>query len=341
MIRASIIGGSGYTGGELLRLLLGHPEVEIQQVTSRQYAGKYVANVKPNLRGFTDLKFSTFDSLKSCDLIFSCLPHGQLADKIDYLKNFADRIIDLSADFRLDDEELYRDFYGKAHANPRWLKSFVYGLPETRREELENARYVSGVGCNATAVNLALLPLARAGVIENAVTEVKVGSSEGGVSHNLASHHPERSGAMRSFSPTGHRHQAEIHQELGNIELHFSATSVEMVRGILCTAHVFLNQDLDEKAIWKLYRQSYNSEPFVRIVKERSGIYRLPEPKLLAGTNFCEVGFQKDPGSNRVVVISALDNLMKGAAGTAVQCMNIMHRFPETQGLIFIGLHPA
>lgn len=324
-----------------MRLLLGHPEVEIRQVTSRKYAGKFISNVKPNLRGFTQLKFSTFDSLKSCDLIFSCLPHGELAGRIDYLKNFADKIIDLSADFRLDDEDLYCDFYGKAHANPKWLKSFVYGLPETRREELESANYVSGVGCNATAVNLALLPLARAGVIESAVTEVKVGSSEGGVSHNLASHHPERSGTMRSFSPTGHRHQAEIRQELGDINLHFSATSVEMVRGILCTSHVFLNDDLDEKAIWKLYRQAYGSEPFVRIVKERTGIYRLPEPKLLAGTNFCEVGFQKDPISNRLVVISALDNLMKGAAGTAVQCMNIMQGYQETQGLNFIGLHPA
>lgn len=341
MIRVSIIGGSGYTGGELIRILLGHPEVEIQQVTSRRYAGKFVSNVKPNLRGFTQLKFSSFDSLQNCDLIFSCLPHGQLADKIDYLKNFADRIIDLSSDFRLDDEALYRDYYGKAHANPRWLKSFVYGLPETRREELEHAQFISGVGCNATAVNLALLPLARAGLISSAVVEVKVGSSEGGASYNLASHHPERSGAMRSFSPTGHRHQAEIRQELGELDLHFSATSVEMVRGILCTSHVFLNQDLEEKAIWQLYRQAYGSEPFVRIVKERTGIYRLPEPKLLAGTNFCEVGFQKDPASNRVVVISALDNLMKGAAGSAVQCMNIALGFQETLGLNFIGLHPA
>ena len=180
---------------------------------------------------------------------------------------------------------------------------------------------------------LALYPLAQAGLIERVVVEVKVGSSEGGNKHSLATHHPERSGSVRSFAPTGHRHQAEMMQALGEFELHFSATAVEMVRGVLCTAHVFLNEDVEEKALWKVYRSAYGSEPFVRLVKDRRGIYRYPEPKILSGTNFCDVGFAKDPNSNRVVVISAIDNLMKGAAGTAVQAMNVMMGWPGNAGV--------
>jgi N-acetyl-gamma-glutamyl-phosphate/LysW-gamma-L-alpha-aminoadipyl-6-phosphate reductase len=220
------------------------------------------------------------------------------------------------------------------------LERFVYGLPETQRSKLSTARYVSGVGCNATAANLALLPLARAGLIARAICDLKVGSSEGGNEPSLATHHPERSGSFRSFAPVGHRHQAEIRQELGEFELHFSATAVEMVRGILCTAHVFLNQQKSERELWRIYRDAYGKEPFVRIVNERQGIYRLPEPKLLAGTNFCDVGFKVDEASGRVVAISALDNLVKGAAGSAVQCMNLMCGWPESTSLEFSGLHP-
>ena len=171
--------------------------------------------------------------------------------------------------------------------------------------------------------------------------EVKAGSSEGGNTASDASHHPERSGVVRSYKPTGHRHVGEIQQELGDVPIHFSATSIEMVRGILATCHVFLRQDLDEKAIWKVFRGAYVDEPFIRIVKERSGIHRYPEPKLLTGTNYGDIGFERDPSSSRLVVISAIDNLMKGAAGQAVQCLNIMHGFEETAGLTFPGLHPV
>ena len=197
------------------------------------------------------------------------------------------------------------------------------------------------MGCNATATNLALWPLARAGLIERAVIEVKVGSSEGGNSFSLASHHPERVGVVRSFAPTGHRHQAEMKQELGEFELHFSATAVELVRGVLCTAHVFTKEKLTDKDLWKLYRGAYKNERFIRIVKDRQGVYRYPEPKILAGTNFCDVGFEADSRANRVVAISAIDNLMKGAAGTAVQAMNVMYGWPEDAGLGFVGLHPV
>ena len=339
-IRASIVGGSGYAGGELLRLLLGHPEVEVAQVTSQRLAGRFVFGTHPNLRGATKLKFTTIEELERCDLLFLALPHGHASERIEHFAGLAERIVDLAADFRLRDAALYEQWYGKPHANPAWLDKFVYGLPEIYREDIAQTNYVSGVGCNATVTNLALYPLAQAGLIERAVIEVKVGSSEGGNKHSLASHHPERSGSMRSFAPTGHRHQAEMMQALGEFELHFSATAVEMVRGVLCTAHVFLNEDVDEKAIWKVYRGAYGSEPFIRLVKDRRGIYRYPEPKILSGTNFCDVGFAKDPNSNRVVVIAAIDNLMKGAAGTAVQAMNVMMGWEETQGLEFVGLHP-
>ncbi len=340
MLNAAIVGGSGYVGGELLRILLKHPELHVSQITSQQHAGKFVHSIHPNLRGCTRLKFTPLEQLDACDVLFLALPHGQAAQQFDRFSGLAQHLVDLSADFRLGDEGVYQDWYGEPHPCPAVLGQFVYGLPEFHRQELTSATHASGVGCNATATNLALWPLARNDVIESAVVEVKVGSSEGGNRFSLATHHPERSGSIRSFAPTAHRHQAEISQELGSFPLHFSATAVEMVRGVLCTAHVFLKQDLSEQEIWKLFRDAYGDEPFVRIVKERTGIYRYPEPKLVAGTNLCDVGFEKDPRAPRVVVISALDNLMKGAAGSAIQSVNVMLGFPETTGLQFIGLHP-
>jgi N-acetyl-gamma-glutamyl-phosphate/LysW-gamma-L-alpha-aminoadipyl-6-phosphate reductase len=194
---------------------------------------------------------------------------------------------------------------------------------------------------------LGLYPLFKADLVDRSrgvFVEVKVGSSEGGRRENPGSHHPERSGAVRSFAPTGHRHTAEVVQELtlGGDEpaVHFSATAIELVRGVLATAHVFLRESLTERDLWKVYRTAYRNEPFVRIVKERQGIYRYPEPKILAGSNYCDVGFALDERTGRVVTISAIDNLMKGAAGSAVQCMNLMCGFEETAGLGFPGLHP-
>jgi N-acetyl-gamma-glutamyl-phosphate/LysW-gamma-L-alpha-aminoadipyl-6-phosphate reductase len=339
-VRASIVGGSGYVGGELLRVLLGHPEIEVVQITSQRLAGKFVHTAHPNLRSIAHLQFSKLEELADCDVLFLAMPHGEAARRIAHLAERAPRLIDLSADFRLRDPRAYETWYREPHPAPDWLSRFVYGLPELHRSDIAGSNYVSGVGCNATAVNLALWPLAQAGWIESVVADLKVGSSEGGAEFSLATHHPERSGSLRTYAPTGHRHQAEIRQELGPIPLQMTATAVEMVRGVLATLHVFLNQAVDEPAIWQRYRQAYANERFVRLVKDRSGIHRLPDPKLLAGTNFCDVGFQRDPDSNRVVVLSALDNLMKGAAGTAVQCLNLMCGFPEDQGLEFAGLHP-
>lgn len=336
----SIVGGSGYSGGELLRLLLFHPHVSISQVTSERFAGKYVHYAHPNLRTATQLKFCRRSELESCDLLFMCLPHGQAMEQIDEFRKLAAKLIDLSGDFRLQDSSAYRKWYGTAHKRPDLLKGFVYGISELHRSEIRQASLVACAGCNATATILGLWPLYERNLVEHAVVEVKVGSSEGGNAANDASHHPERSGAVRSYKPTGHRHIAEMIQELGDQELHFSATSIEMVRGVLATCHVFLKVNLEEKEVWRLYRHYYGDEPFIRIVKERSGVHRYPEPKFLAGTNYCEIGFERDADSNRLVVLSAIDNLMKGAAGQAVQNFNLMCDLPETTGLDFPGLHP-
>ncbi len=211
---------------------------------------------------------------------------------------------------------------------------------------MKTANYISSAGCNATAAILGLYPLYKNGLVEldRTVVEVKGGSSEGGNSPSESSHHPERTDVVRSYKPTQHRHLAEALQELSfghDIKIHFSATALGIVRGVLATSHVFLKQDLQEKDIWKIYRKEYGDEPFIRIVKENSGIYRYPEPKLLTASNFCDIGFEKDRESNRLVVVSAIDNLMKGAAGQAVQAFNIINGFEETTGLEFPGLHPV
>jgi N-acetyl-gamma-glutamyl-phosphate/LysW-gamma-L-alpha-aminoadipyl-6-phosphate reductase len=345
-VRCSIVGGSGYAGGDLLRLLLGHPNAEVLQVTSERFAGKFVHALHPNLRKNTLLKFVSQEELESCDVLFLCLPHGSAMGRIDRFAGLAPKLIDLSADFRLRNPLDYDTWYGHPHARPDLLGKFVYGICELYREEIRRSSWVSSAGCNATATILGLYPFFKNGLadLDKTVVEVKAGSSEGGNTATEASHHPERAGCVRSYKPTGHRHVAEMIQELGfgkDLRVHFSATSIDMVRGILATCHVFLNRDLDEKAVWKLYREAYGNEPFIRIVKEREGIYRYPEPKLLIGTNYCDIGFEKDPHSNRVVVISAIDNLMKGAAGQAVQAFNIMHGYEEITGLEFAGLHPV
>ncbi len=340
MISVSIAGASGYAGGELLRLLLGHADAEVRQITSERSAGRFAQRVHPNLRGLTRLRFCTLAELTECDVLFLCLPHGESSRRIDDFRRVAGRVIDLGADFRLRDPAEYERFYGGPHPRPDLLGRFVYGIAELTRDALVGADLVACAGCNATAAILGLRPLYQAGVADSAVIEVKVGSSEAGNRSTPGSHHPERSGAMRSYKPTGHRHLAEIRAVLGG-EIHFSATSVEMVRGVLATCHVFVNRDLDDKALWRIYRRAYAQEPFVRIVKERSGIHRYPDPHLLGGSNYCDVGFERDPLANRVVVLSAIDNLMKGAAGQAVQAFNVMHGLPETRGLKFPGLHPA
>ena len=341
--RVSILGASGYAGGELLRLLLDHPQVEIAQATSERNAGNFIHFTHPNLRGRTKLQFVSASELEPCDLLVAGLPHGGAMGRIEEFAKLAPRIIDLSADFRLRNPADYDRWYGKPHGNPAWLEKFVYGLPELHRESIRGAHYVSGVGCNATATNLAIWPLFAAGLVDDSrdlICELKVGSSEGGNSSSDSTHHPERAGVMRSFAPTGHRHTAEVLQAIrptgSTANVHLSATAVDNVRGVLATAHVFVKEGVSERDLWKAYRH----EPFVRLVKEKTGIYRYPEPKILSGSNYADVGFEFDESTRRVVAISAIDNLMKGAAGTAVQCMNLMMGWEETTGLGFAGLHP-
>lgn len=350
-LRVAIAGGSGYTGGELARLLLFHPQVELTQVASSNHAGQYMHSVHPNLRKLSLLRFCHPDELTSCDVLFLCLPHGMSGKEIERYRAIAPRVVDLSADFRLHSAGLYQRWYGEPHSASHLLKQAVYGLPELHRGELPHATLVSGTGCMATAAILGLAPLYRAGLVNSSiplVVEAKVGSSAAGATPGSGSHHPDRSGAVRSFQPTGHRHTAELIQELGwlsgrELDQHiaFSATAVELVRGVLITAHVFMNEAVDERTLWRLYREAYQHEPFIRLVKERNGVYRYPEPKILAGSNYCDIGFELDASQGRVVVIAALDNLMKGAAGNAVQALNCMCGWDENMGLTFPGLHPV
>jgi N-acetyl-gamma-glutamyl-phosphate/LysW-gamma-L-alpha-aminoadipyl-6-phosphate reductase len=348
MIRAAVVGGSGYAGGEVLRLLAGHPEIDVVQVTSGRLAGKPVASVHPPLRGRTDLHFSPHSGLESADVVFVALHHGASSAAIDRLLEAAPVCIDLGADFRLRDPADYPRWYGWTHPVPELLAGAVYGLAETHRAEIADASLIAVGGCLATASILGLAPLACAGILDPAaplVVEAKVGSSAAGSQPGEATHHAHRSGEVRSYAPTGHRHTAEIVQELhlgaDSPYVAFSATAVEAVRGVLITAHAFVNRDLDDRGIWQLFRSHYADEPFVRIVKSRTGLHRSPNPKLLSGTNYCDVGFERDPHSHRVVVTAALDNLVKGAAGQAVQACNIRHGFPETLGLEFAGLYPV
>lgn len=345
MINVSIMGGSGYAGGELLRILLNHPLVKIKQVTSRQFCNMPVSLVHPNLRKRTNLIFSSPQQIEKCDLLFIALPNCISMSKMEEMKKIALKIIDLGADFRIHDKQTFEHWYGQKHASPKLLKSFVYGIAELHREKMMESSYVSCGGCEATVSILSLYPLIKNQIIKgDIIIDAKMSSSQAGLKPTLSSHHPERAGSVRSYMPTGHRHTAEIIQELSyfqkKINVAISATAIDMVRGLLVTIHTIPQDGITEKDVWKTYRKEYGNEPFIRIVKEKQGIYRYPEPKILQGTNYCDIGFEMDTKTNRLVVIAAIDNLVKGTAGQAVQAMNLMNGFPETAGLEFTGLHP-
>ena len=338
---ASVVGGSGFTGGELLRLLAGHPEFELEQATSRSKTRKTVGHVHPNLRGL-DLRFSTPEELASVDVLFSAAPHGVAMGEIDRYREAAETVVDLSADFRLSEETQYETWYD-GHTRPELLAESVYALPELGRERLAGADLVAAGGCNATATILGLLPLFEADLLsgdERVVVDVKVGSSEGGAGGADAASHPERSGVVRPYAPTGHRHEAEIAEFLG-LDVAFTAHAVDMTRGAAATCHVFPDGPVSTSALWGAYRDTYAEEPFVETVAGGGGVYRYPEPKAVAGTNRAEVGFELDPGSERVVAFAAIDNMMKGSAGQAVHAANIALGIEETTGLDFAGLHPV
>lgn len=349
-MRIGIIGGSGYVGSELLRLLLMHPQAEVTMVTSRQSAGEYVFNVHPNLRGLTQLKFVPQDMAElqiNCDLIFTATPHGGSVNLVPKLLELGLKVIDMSADFRCTDPKDYETYYGWAHAHPEMLKEAAYGLPELHREKIKSAKLVACPGCMATSAILGLAPIIKAGLVDNSkiVVDLKVGSSGGGSKPTLASHHPERFSGVRPYQVCGHRHIAEVEQELNAltnepVKISFTPHAVNMVRGILATIHTFPKQPIASKDIWKALRGMYGNEPFIRLVKYLKGPYQLPDPKTTTGTNFCDVGFEIDEHANRLIMFSALDNMTKGAAGQGVQCLNILMGIDETTGLKSTGFHP-
>jgi N-acetyl-gamma-glutamyl-phosphate/LysW-gamma-L-alpha-aminoadipyl-6-phosphate reductase len=338
---ASVVGASGFTGGELLRLLDGHPEFDLVQATSRSKENKTVGHAHPNLRHL-DLRFSHPDDLESVDVLFAATPHGVSMEQIDAFQKVADTVVDLSADFRLATEAQYEEWYD-GHERPDLLEEAVYALPELTRDELPGADLIASGGCNATATILGLLPLVEEGMLtddDQVVVDVKVGSSEGGAGGGEASSHPERSGVVRPYAPTGHRHEAEIEQYLG-LDVSFTVHAVDMIRGASATAHVFPGEPVSNGDLWGAYRGAYEDEPFVELVAGGGGVYRYPEPKAVAGTNRAEVGFELDPGNRRVVAFAAIDNMMKGSAGQAVHAANVALGIEETAGLEFRGLHPV
>jgi len=349
-MKVGIIGASGYVGGELLRLLLRHPDVEVTAVTSNTYAGEFVHRVHPNLRGQTSLKFVKSDTSKiadNCELLFLATPHGVSSTFMPKMLETGLKVIDSSADFRLKNPEDYDKWYGWSHKHPELLQKAIYGLPELHRGEIKKAQLVAVPGCMAVAGILALAPIVKSGKVEKnrIVADFKVGSSGAGSKPSLSSHHSEHYSVVRPYRPVGHRHTAEIEQELSaltgdQIAVSMSAHAVNMVRGILSTCHVFPTGQISSVEMWRLYREFYAGEPFIRFVRDLKGIFRYPDPKIVVGSNYCDIGFELDEHINRVVILSAIDNLMKGAAGTAVQDMNIMYSWNEKEGLQDTGLHP-
>jgi LysW-gamma-L-alpha-aminoadipyl-6-phosphate/LysW-L-glutamyl-5-phosphate reductase len=340
-VRVGIVGGAGYIGGELLRLLIGHPRVDVAAVTSTTYAKRRVDGPHPNLRALTDLTFVRPDDLPDCDLLFVAMRHRESMRAMPELTERAQHVIDLSGDFRLTDPAVYRAHYGVEHAAPQLLGTFVPGIPEWHRDRLRAASRIAVPGCMATAAILALLPLVAAGRCKGEVdVDALTGSSGSGAAVGQNNTHAERSGAMRVFAPAGHRHAAEIEQATG-LATRMSAIGVEAVRGAQVICRLRVADGIDPREARAIYRQRYADEPFIRIVAHDRGAHRLPEPKLLAGSNFCDIGFAVGRDGEQLVLVSALDNLMKGGAGNAVQCMNVCFGWPERLGLEFAGLHPC
>jgi [amino group carrier protein]-6-phospho-L-2-aminoadipate/5-phospho-L-glutamate reductase len=353
MVKVSVLAASGYIGGELVRLLLQHPEVELVAATSRKYDGEYVFRVHPNLRGITELKFTSLDPSKitsSSDLVFAALPHGESVKVVPQLADAGMKVVDLSADFRLSDKGQYPAWYGYAHPRPDLLGKFVLSIPEINRERVKGARLVSSPGCMAITTILALAPLLKQKSLgidrDHIVVDAKIGSSGAGGKPSLSTHFSERFGVVRPYKPAGHRHSAEIEQVLASVsgedvKVSMSAHAVNMVRGILSTSHLFTSSPPTPIDVWKAYREMYSGSFFIRLVRDKQGPFRLPDPKLVVGSNFCDIGFEIEERTGRLVTLSATDNLVKGAAGNAVQSMNLMLGFDEKTGLAMAPLHPV
>jgi N-acetyl-gamma-glutamyl-phosphate reductase len=343
MINVGIVGGTGYTGVELLRLLAQHPQVQIKVITSRGDAGLPVASMFPNLRGHVDLAFSApdLDSLLACDVVFFATPNGIAMQQVPALLAAGVKVIDLAADFRLKDEHTWAQWYGMPHACPELLAEAVYGLPEINRDAVRQARLVANPGCYPTAVQLGFLPLIKAGLCDtqSLIADVKSGVSGAGRKAEVHSLLCETSESFKAYGVPGHRHLPEIRQGLAQangspVGLTFVPHLTPMIRGIHATLYARVNDtSVDLQA---LYEAAYADEPFVDVMPQGSH----PETRSVKGANTCRLSVFRPQGGDTVVILSVIDNLVKGAAGQAVQNMNILFGFDESEGLRHVGLLP-
>jgi LysW-gamma-L-alpha-aminoadipyl-6-phosphate/LysW-L-glutamyl-5-phosphate reductase len=340
-IRVGIYGGSGYGGAELLRILLLHPHAEVVLVTANEHAGKAVGEVHRNLQGLTPLRFVSAPEdagrLNDLDCVFLALPHGQALEVAPKLPTKA-KVIDLSGDFRLSSAEEFAEAYGREHTAIELQREFVYGLTEVNREEIKKARLVSNPGCFATATLLALAPLVAGGVISGrVVVDAKTGSSGSGAKPAANTHHPQRSNSFYAYKPFTHQHVPEIEQTLRAVgdwtnDLVFMTHSLPVSRGIFASAYVETKKELSAEDAQALFEEFYQGSFFVRFVKGS------PDINWVKTTNFCDLGFAAR--GRQLVVFSAIDNLVKGAAGQAVQNMNLMFGLEERTGLMLFGGNP-
>ncbi len=342
MIKAGIVGGTGYTGVELLRLLAMHPEVELRVITSRSEAGMPVADMFPNLRNKLDLCFSepTPENLSQCDVVFYATPHGVAMAGATELLDKGVKVIDLGADFRIKDIPTWEQWYGMPHTTPALVAEAVYGLPEINRDEIKSARLIACPGCYPTAVQLGFMPLLENGLVDinHLIADAKSGVSGAGRKANVGTLLCESGESFKAYAVAGHRHLPEISQGLtqmaaANVGLTFVPHLTPMIRGIHATLYATLKSDVD---LQSLYEQRYQDETFVDVMPEGSH----PETRSVKGANQCRIAIHRPQGGDTVVVLSVIDNLVKGAAGQAVQNMNIMFALNESAGLDGIALLP-
>jgi N-acetyl-gamma-glutamyl-phosphate reductase len=342
-IKVGIVGGTGYTGVELLRLLAQHPHVQIVAITSRGEAGQRVSDMFPSLRGHVDLPFTdpAQAELKNCEVVFFATPNGIAMQQARVLLDAGVRVIDLAADFRIKDVAVWEKWYGMSHASPESVAQAVYGLPEINREKIKSARLVANPGCYPTAVQLGFLPLLEAGVVDAAhlIADVKSGVSGAGRKAEVHSLLAETADNFKAYAVSGHRHLPEIGQGLaamnnGAVGLTFVPHLTPMIRGIHATLYATLKRaNLDVQAV---FEQRYANEPFVDVLP--AGTH--PETRSVRGSNMCRIAVHQPQGGDTLVVLSVIDNLVKGAAGQAVQNMNLMLGYSETTGLEQLALSP-
>ncbi len=340
MIKAVVVGGSGYVGGELIRLLLFHPKVKVIAVSSNSNVGKKIVGIHANLTGMTDLLFEKEDIKKlgkNADVIFFALPAGESMSKIKQVNLKKTKVIDLGPDFRLKDKNLFKNTYGFSHTAINILTDAIYGLPEINKKAIKNSSLVASPGCFPTSSLLALFPFAKNNLLTKTVIINSVtGSSGSGIKLTLSTHHPERANNFMAYNIFSHRHQPEIKQTLdllqgSSVDVVFTTHSAPMVRGIFTTTYIFLEKLTNQEEIEKLFHKTYENNPFVRMVKH-------VQVSSVVGTNYCDIAvFVQE---NKVIITSAIDNLIKGAAGQGIQNMNIMFGLPETIGLLYPGMHP-